>query len=116
MAAAKKLATTVHVTDEAGEVHILAPGKKVPEELAKLITNPKAWASGDASSEETEEQSSSTAGGSTAGSAPVKPPVAGSGSGKEAWAEYATAVGITVPDDANKGDIVALVADHEAKA
>lgn len=43
MAGAKQLVSTVHVTDEAGVVHVFGPGAEVPEGIAKLITNPKAW-------------------------------------------------------------------------
>ncbi|MEU1432135.1 hypothetical protein ABZ412_34215 [Nocardia sp. NPDC005746] len=41
---AARLATFVHVHDEDGVTHILGPDDTVPAELAKLITNPDAWA------------------------------------------------------------------------
>jgi hypothetical protein len=41
---------------------------------------------------------------------PGPPPKAGRGSGREAWADYAhNVVGIEVPDDWNRNDIVAAV-------
>lgn len=41
----KRLATYVHVVDAEGTNHVLGPDDEVPAELAKLITNPKAWES-----------------------------------------------------------------------
>jgi hypothetical protein len=41
---------------------------------------------------------------------PGPPPKAGRGSGREAWADYAhNVVGIEVPDDWNRNDIIAAV-------
>ncbi|MEO5920616.1 MAG: hypothetical protein ABIQ01_05675 [Pseudolysinimonas sp.] len=112
MAGAKTLATTVHVTDEAGKTHVLEPGKSVPADLAKLITNPKAW-SGDAPAPEESESSGSGSGDSGTLS---KPPVAGAGSSGDDWKAYAVQEGISVPDGAKKADIVALVTEHEGQA
>lgn len=42
---------------------------------------------------------------------PQEPPRAGRGSGVDAWATYARSIGITVPDDATRDDIIALVDD-----
>lgn len=43
------------------------------------------------------------------GEAPEAPPRSGRGSGTQAWREYATRRGYPVPDDANRGDIIAMV-------
>jgi len=40
---------------------------------------------------------------------PEQPPRGGAGATEEAWREYATGVGIEVPEDAGRDDIVALV-------
>lgn len=40
---------------------------------------------------------------------PKQPPRSGKGSGKGAWAEYAAAVGVHVPDGASAADIIAAV-------
>lgn len=42
-----------------------------------------------------------------------RPPLSGRGSGKGAWADYAEELGIDVPEDATRDDIVALVDAHE---
>jgi len=39
----------------------------------------------------------------------VEPPRTGTGSTTDAWAAYAKATGIEVPDDAKRDDIIALV-------
>lgn len=41
--------------------------------------------------------------------ADAEPPRAGKGSGRDAWAAHARDLGITVPDDAGRDDIIALV-------
>lgn len=40
---------------------------------------------------------------------PKPPPMVGAGSGRDAWAGYAKAIGLTVPDDMKKAAIVAAV-------
>ncbi|NEW40785.1 hypothetical protein GV794_01945 [Nocardia cyriacigeorgica] len=42
--AIRKLAGYVHVHDPDGVSHVFGPDDDVPAELAKLITNPAAWA------------------------------------------------------------------------
>lgn len=54
--------------------------------------------------------------GATEGSEPVKPPAVGTGSGTAPWAEYAKAIGLSLPDDATKASIMEAVTAHEAKA
>lgn len=41
----KKLSTYVHVHDADGNPHVFGPDDDVPADMAKLITNPKAWQS-----------------------------------------------------------------------
>lgn len=40
---------------------------------------------------------------------PTPPPLAGSGSGEKAWAAYAEQLGVSVPEDAKRDDIVDAV-------
>jgi hypothetical protein len=40
---------------------------------------------------------------------PTPPPRSGQGSGRPAWAEHATRLGVTVADAADRGDIIAAV-------
>lgn len=40
---AKKLATTVHVADDNGTMHVFGPGDEVPGWAEKAITNPDVW-------------------------------------------------------------------------
>lgn len=83
---ARKLAvntTIAGTTYEAGSVP--------PADVAKLITNPKAW------------------GGDPADAGP--PPMTGKGSGVNAWREYAAAQEVEVPDDADRDAIVQALVD-----
>lgn len=91
--AKKELAAVVHVYDDGGTVHVFGPGDDVPGWAAGKITNPKAW-----QAEETADE----------------PPRTGRGSSREAWVAYAEGLGIAVPDDASKDDIVALVDSRRA--
>lgn len=43
----------------------------------------------------------------------AEPPRSGRGSGVEAWTEYATSLGIEVPEGASRDDVVALVDDSK---
>lgn len=43
---------------------------------------------------------------------PSAPPRAGRGSGIEAWKTYAEAIGVEVPDDAQRDDVIELVDKH----
>lgn len=49
------------------------------------------------------------AGGESGNEAPTEPPRAGRGSGLEAWKAYAESLGIEVPDDAQRDDVIDLV-------
>lgn len=41
--------------------------------------------------------------------APSPPPTIGRGSGRDAWAEYALALGLEITDDAKRAEIIAAV-------
>jgi hypothetical protein len=117
-----KLTGTVHVhrveKNEQGreyvaETRVFGPDDKVPAEWAKLITNPAAWDGG-------EPPKSADAGD---GDAPAsadepdgggEPPRSGKGSSTEAWQKYAASLGVEVPEDASRDDIVAAVDAHNA--
>jgi hypothetical protein len=45
-----------------------------------------------------------------------EPPRAGRGSGLEAWTDYAVGLGIDVPDDASRDDVIELVDAYNAQA
>ena len=45
--------------------------------------------------------------------APQQPPTSGKGSGLDSWRDYATSLGITVPDDATRDDIIAAVTGQD---
>lgn len=49
-----------------------------------------------------------------AADAVAAPPRSGAGSGRDAWAAYADSLGIEVPDDMTRDDIIALVEQQEA--
>ena len=89
------LNTTIHVHTDQGTV-VYGPGQAVAPEHEKLITSEDVWAQ---KPETVDVQ---------------EPPRRGPGSGEEAWRKYATRIGVTFPEDANKGDILALVDAHKA--
>lgn len=51
-------------------------------------------------------------GGGSGKAVPAAPPRAGRGSGTDAWKAYAKGLGLDVPDDAQRDDIVELVDQH----
>lgn len=67
-------------------------GTVPPADVAKQITNPDAWEGGPEES-----------------AGPEEPARSGRGSGEDAWREYATELGVDVPEDAGRDDIIALV-------
>lgn len=102
----KHLNTHVHVFDDAGERHVFGPGDDVPAWAAKKITNPHVWAGGDGQTDTADSDADTSGGGEVA-----VPPMTGTGSGKEAWARYAAARGVSVPDGARRDDIVQALRD-----
>lgn len=89
-------------------VHIagrrFAPGDVMPDELAAKVKNQAVWAATEAPLNEGGELPS--------GVVPVhngpgaEPPRSGKGSGRDAWAAYAEARGVSVPDEASRDDII----------
>jgi hypothetical protein len=73
----------------------------VPAKVARLIPNPKAWEDGELPTFDAEDEGG-------------EPPRAGKGSGTETWRAYAVSLGIDVPADKNRDEIVALVDAHRA--
>lgn len=92
------MARTLRRTVVSGGVTYPA-GTAATAELSKAISNPRAW-DGEAESEK---------------SGAEEPPRSGRGSGEDAWRTYATGLGIDVPEDAGRDDIVALVDAHSGK-
>ena len=68
-----------------------ARGSTPPKEVADKITNPAAW--------EEESREASTG----------EPPRAGPGSGREAWRNYASSLGVEFTDVATRDEIIELV-------
>jgi hypothetical protein len=97
-----KLTTTVHVHDDDGRTTVLGPGDTVPDWAVEKITNPDVW-----DEPPTGEPDRKEDGGTSRNDGP--PPMSGAGSGREAWAAYAAAHDVAVPDDAKRDDIVAAV-------
>jgi hypothetical protein len=104
-----KLNTYVHVVerDDAGnEVNAgtFGPDDKVPAWARKAITNPDVWADG-VGDDVPDADDSALAGGPEA----VRPPTSGAGSGRDAWAAYASDEGVTVTADMDRAAIIAAV-------
>jgi hypothetical protein len=97
---AGRLQYHVAVRNEAGEDVWFGPDTtEIPRWAVKQITNPSAWA------EQPDPEPEPNGG----GAAPKAPPMSGKGSGRDDWAAYAASVGVAVPADATRDDIVALV-------
>lgn len=100
---ARQLRYTVHIPDpETGETRAFGPGMDVPDDVAALITNPKAWADDTEAPAPAEPPS------------PVEegpPPRSGAGSGRDAWAAYAAANDFEVAADAGRDDIIEQLAE-----
>lgn len=98
-----KLNTHVHVHDKHGKPHVFGPGQDIPDWAQEKITNPRVW-------EEPPAGDSSPAGGGGRGKPLLSPPPkSGTGSGAKAWAEYAVAYGVSVPEKASREDIIELL-------
>lgn len=102
----RRLRTNVHVFDEHGNVSVFGPGDDVPEWAAARITNPKAWTDDEPAPEPEPEPVQPGPDG--------QPPRSGRGSGRDAWAAYAAARGLDVPDDASRDEIIAAVDEADA--
>jgi hypothetical protein len=109
---AKELRTYVHVADENGQYRVFGPGDDLPDWARSAITNPKAWADGEAPVAANE-----LSGSEGEASEPVEPPRAGKGSGLEVWRDYAERLGWfdEIPADASRDDIVASIDAERAR-
>lgn len=93
-----RLGVTVWLRAEDGSPRGFGPGDTVPDWARKQITNPDVWL------DEDEDVLDESDGDST------PPPMHGAGAGKDAWAAYAADRGVVdVPEDAKRGDIIALL-------
>ncbi|HXH57730.1 hypothetical protein [Iamia sp.] len=86
------LVNTVIVDDVTYEA-----GSTPPGEVARQITNPAAWEGGIVPDGARTEPPAG------------EPPRAGTGSGTEEWAAYATGLGLDIPADAKRDEIIATV-------
>ncbi len=109
----RRLVARVHVRDELGDPHVFRPGDAVPDWAAAQIRNPAAWAteSGTAGTGSTADTPTPAPAASppAAAVASEPPPRSGPGSGTHAWAVYADEHDVAVPDDADRGDIIAAL-------
>jgi len=93
----RQLAAHVILRDpDSGRVVAFGPEDDVPAWAVELITNPDVWA------DDVEE---------VATSVDDRPPTSGKGSGRDAWAAYAEASGVTVVEGMNREDIIAALPD-----
>lgn len=98
------LAAHVTVFNRKGIMVAFAPGDEPPPWAAKLITNPKAWATPPAEDTDASNPSPVSDGG---GGAP--PALAGPDSGRDRWADYARSCGVFAGDDDKRDEIVAAL-------
>lgn len=101
-----RLRTFVHVHDSSGASHVFGPHDDIPAWAVERITNPKVWADAEA---EDVAPPPAPADPPVGGAELSEPPRAGQGSGREAWAEYAAALGLEVADGDTRNDIIAAV-------
>ncbi|RIR09373.1 hypothetical protein [Mycobacteroides abscessus] len=124
------------VQDAEGTFHSFLPGQQVPAWVVALVTNPRAFvaepadegeepAAGDDGQPTSSDPAAASEGatpenpgdtsldaddqGGTAAPAPIAltaPPHAGVGSGRDAWADYASASGVAVQDDWKRDQII----------
>lgn len=106
---------TVHVYDDDGRAHAFAPGVPVPDWATQKITNPDVWAvppdhlgeaipDGDSAGPSSAVPDVGDAG---------PPPMSGKGSGRDAWARYAAAHDVELPEGAGRDHIVAVLQDAD---
>lgn len=102
---ARGLNATVYLHDEDGVVRGFGPGDVVPGWVAARITNPDVWT--DDPGDDAAVADEPADGGGHDG----PPPRAGKGARVEAWHAYAASIGVDVPDDATRDEIIAAVDD-----
>ena len=96
------LVTHVSLRDDVGNVVSFGPGDDVPAWAKAKITNPRVWEGGD--DVDDDQTGGGGAGGGGGGDEP--PPLAGAGSGRDVWAEYAQGK-VEVAEDDKRDEIVA---------
>lgn len=96
--AVNKSEFALHFANDSGEVTSVLPGDTIPS-WAK-VTNP--YVTGDDEPTGMRLPNDAAVGGTD-----DPPAKAGKGSGKEAWADYAEAHGVSVSDDASRDEIIA---------
>ena len=87
--------------DESGLLVQFRPGDDPPVWARKRITNPDLWDTPTVVEDDPPES-----GGEVAGGGEEPPPLAGPGSGRDHWAEYAARHGVTVSDDDKRDAII----------
>ena len=133
-AAGRELARSVTLRDDKFRLVTFAAGSTPPAWAQARITNPSAWGSAAQSaptpsgagtaSPETPDETPETPSPEPDQAPPAEAPEAededllgelpepakrGAGSGRDAWAAYATSKGVTFADDASRDDIIAAV-------
>lgn len=99
------LAKAVAVLDDRGELHKFKPGDEAPEWLEAKVTNPAVWGD-DADEDEPRSVPTSELEPAEDDAEDTPPPLAGRGSGRDAWVTYAETNGVGVTDDMSRDDIV----------
>ena len=96
------LVVHVSVRDDDGITHSFGPGDDIPAWARRKITNPKVW-------DEVLDESDDEGEGLGGGGGVQPPPLAGPGSGRDQWAEYADQFGdkVQVSEDDKRDEIVA---------
>lgn len=110
-----RLAACVYAMNENDEVVWFTPDHDVPAWAAKQITNPRSWEVAPKGVKLDDEAGAPAyrADPTEPAKGDEEPPLGGPGSGVAAWKAHAEGLGIEVPDDAGRDDIVALVRDQQ---
>jgi hypothetical protein len=118
----KKLASTVYVRADNGQVTRHPPGTPHTAKLGAAITNESAWVEEDpapaaeeapeppAPPEPPENPENQTP---TSEETLEAPPRSGNGSGRDAWVAYAERLEVQVPEGASRDDIIAFLEERE---
>lgn len=101
----RQLRATVYLHDEEGVVRGFGPGDTVPDWVAAQITNPDAWVDDETAPAADPAGDESAPHDNTEGA----PPKTGKGSGLANWLAYAESLGVEVPEDAGRDDVIAAV-------
>lgn len=97
---ARRLAGNVALRNPStGVVEVFSAGTIPPAWAAARITNPRAWTA----------DTSTPAAQPPTPPSPQEPPRWGAGATNAAWRDYANTLGIDVPPDATRGDIITAV-------